>query len=249
MISKAQAKFYQSLHQKKYRKEHGFFLVEGRKIVDEVLESDWPCEIILMSKEQEIYYSYQFPQHQHLFEVLPDNELNKFSQLTTSPGVIAVLKSKENAPIQSVQGFALGLDGIKDPGNLGTIIRLAAWFGFEAIFLMNDCVDHTNAKVLQASMGSFLHIPIFETDIAHIVNMKNINHYAFDMEGKNAFETSFQKPALLWFGSESHGFSADLDSLKPQKVTIPKAAVYSKTESLNVATAAAIGIAAAVNSK
>jgi len=249
MITKGQAKFYQSLHHKKYRKEHGFFLVEGKKIVSDVFQYDWPCEVVLMTKEHEEFFNFNFPNHQHLFEVLEENDLKKLSQLNTSPGVIAVLKNKDTKPADSFKGFVLGLDGIKDPGNLGTIIRSAEWFGFEAIYLVNECVEWTNAKVLQASMGSFIHIPIIESDIIRISEMKNFTHYAFEMEGKNAFEVKFQKPAMLWFGSESHGLSNELKNLKPEKVTIPKSVSNSKTESLNVATAVAIGIAAAMQSK
>jgi TrmH family RNA methyltransferase len=249
MITKAQAKFYQSLHHKKYRKEHGFFVVEGKKIVSEVLQHGWPCEVVLMNNEQAQYFSHHFPNYQHLFEVLPDNELSKISQLATSPGVMAILKSQNLQAVNSIQGFALCLDGVKDPGNLGTIIRLAEWFGFEAIFLINDCVEWTNPKVLQASMGSFLHIPIIETELMKLKEFDNLTHYAFDMHGESVFETKFQKPAILWFGSESHGFSEEFKNIKPEMVTISKNSNQTKTESLNVATAAAIGIAMAANSK
>jgi TrmH family RNA methyltransferase len=139
------------------------------------------------------------------------------------------------------------LDGIKDPGNLGTLIRLADWFGFEAVFLVNDCVEWTNPKVIRGSMASFLHLPIIETYENELFKLNNVTHTGLDLTGNSLFSAQIESPGLLWFGSESHGFSQTVKAKIQHWLTIPS--VNSKAESLNVATAAAITMAWAVNQR
>lgn len=231
MLSRNQIKFIQSLKQKKHRQDHGIFVVEGEKVVREFLQSNWVVDKVYSTSEWE-----------GGSERISNKELDRISFLKTPNKVLALVR----IPVEKkeVSGdLIIALDGVKDPGNLGTIIRLADWFGVKDLLCSEDCVEVFNPKVVQSTMGSLTRVKV------HYVNLKEELKSLADyevmgavMSGENIFEVKPKKNRVLVFGSESHGIGEDILGLCDAKITIPKAET-SGAESLNVATACAISLA------
>ncbi len=239
-ISSQQSKLIKRLALKKYRKSEGAFIVEGKKMVLEALESDGFTVTQVWSENQ----------HQALFDAYRDvaisyhspKEIARCSLLSTSPGVLAKVRIPEFKTTQT-KGWEVVLQGVRDPGNLGTILRIADWFGVEKVWCTQDCVDCYNPKVVQASMGSIFRVtPIYEEAVAIAAHLNQSKKPVFTaaMQGEHYGEVSYPGAGVLVMGSESHG--VDETQLPPgfQRVTIPK---KGGAESLNVAVA--FGILAA----
>jgi TrmH family RNA methyltransferase len=229
MLTKNQIKLIRSLSLKKNRQKHGLFIVEGEKLVNEVLSSDWEVEGIYATKEW-------------LGEnatIISNNDLSRISSLKTPNKVVAVVKIKKGS-LDITSNTVLALDGVKDPGNLGTIIRLADWFGVEDIICSDDCVDYLNPKVVQSSMGSFTRVNLHYTSLLDA--FKKYSDYKLFMTVLNGTPLSEMTNAdkkIIVMGSESKGISNKILELTSDKITIPKSK-SSKAESLNVSVAAAI---------
>lgn len=238
MISKSQISFIKSLHQKKFRKEHHLFIVEGFKSIQEFINSKYEIDSIyhltdVMPKLGKL------SQNIKLHEISPD-ELSKISTLIAPQQLLATIKlpKSEEITIESVRGkFALALDGIQDPGNLGTIIRTADWFGIEHIFCSEDTVEAFNPKVVQASMGSLARIQISYTDLKSLLSKKQSPVYGALLEGESIYKTNFGKEGILLLGNEGKGISSNLMSEIDFPVTIPR---FGNAESLNVAISTSI---------
>jgi len=233
MLTKNQIKLIRSLSLKKNRQKHGLFIVEGEKLVNEVLSSDWEVEGIYATKEW-------------LGEnatIISNNDLSRISSLKTPNKVVAVVKIKKGS-LDITSNTVLALDGVKDPGNLGTIIRLADWFGVEDIICSDDCVDYLNPKVVQSSMGSFIRVNLHYTSLMDA--FKKYSDYKLFMTVLNGTPLSEMTNAdkkIVVMGSESKGISNKILKLTSDKITIPKSK-SSKAESLNVSVAAAIILSA-----
>lgn len=233
MLTKNQIKLIRSLALKKNRQKHGLFIVEGEKLVNEVLSSDWEVEGIYATKEW-------------LGEnaiIISNNDLSRISSLKTPNKVLAVVKIKKGS-LDITSNTVLALDGVKDPGNLGTIIRLADWFGVEDIICSDDCVDYLNPKVVQSSMGSFTRVNLHYTSLMDA--FKKYSEYKLFMTVLNGTPLSEMTNAdkkIVVMGSESKGISNEILELTSEKITIPKSK-SSKAESLNVSVAAAIILSA-----
>ena len=229
MLTKNQFKLICSLSLKKNRQKHGLFIVEGEKLVNEVLSSDWEVEGIYATKEW-------------LGEnatIISNNDLSRISSLKTPNNVVAVVKIKKGS-LDITSNTVLALDGVKDPGNLGTIIRLADWFGVEDIICSDDCVDYLNPKVVQSSMGSFTRVNLHYTSLMDA--FKKHSDYKLFMTVLNGTPLSEMTNAdkkIIVMGNESKGISNKILELTSDKITIPKSK-SSKAESLNVSVAAAI---------
>lgn len=232
MLTNNDAKLINSLAKKKFRQKYNKFIVEGIKTVQEVLNSSWKVEKIYTVEDI-------FPDARHLCEFITETELKKISQLVQPNTVLAVCGIPKENQIQE-NGFIIGLDDIRDPGNLGTIIRMADWFGIEQIICSHETVDVYNPKVIQASMGSFTRVQI------NYVNLhKFLSHYRHTilgtfMEGENIYQMEFPQDALLLMGNEANGISPENFSLLNRKITIPRLGNKQSTESLNVAMATGI---------
>ena len=233
MLTKNQIKLIRSLSLKKNRQKHGLFIVEGEKLVNEVLSSDWEVEGIYATKEW-------------LGEnatIISNNDLSRISSLKTPNKVVAVVKIKKGT-LDINSNTVLALDGIKYPGNLGTIIRLADWFGVEDIICSDDCVDYLNPKVVQSSMGSFTRVNLHYTSLMDA--FKKYSDYKLFMTVLNGTPLSEMTNAdkkIVVMGSESKGISNKILKLTSDKITIPKSK-SSKAESLNVSVATAIILSA-----
>lgn len=246
MLSSNQIKFLRSLSAKKTRNDEKLFVVEGIKLVDELLVS--ACKIhsiygtdawiqsqcALLDRKQVDYYT------------ITQTELERVSQLNTPNQVLAVVHQPDtNLNLNTLQGkMVLALDNVADPGNLGTIIRIADWFGIDTIICSETTVELYNNKVVQASMGSFFRVKVhYATLVDAIEQYKELfpgqGVYAAVLGGTDLYQSDIKCPCMLVMGSESHGISADAQKLATHKVTIPPYA-GSGAESLNVAVSTAI---------
>jgi len=237
MLSNNRKKELISLKQKKYRQRYGQFLVEGEKSVMELCKSDYNIDVILVT-------SALFPKFKNeliAFNVLIINEkdMQSISNLETSPGIIAVSNFKETDTQQwtGKQKFTLMLDGISDPGNLGTIIRIADWYGIETILCSPDCVDLYNPKTIASSMGSFTRVNVIYTELEKLLNEKKVNSFACVMQGKSIQDFKNIKEGIIIIGNEARGISPALIKMTDNQVTIPR---VGKAESLNAAIATAL---------
>lgn len=242
MITKNTVKQIQSLKIQKYRKELQCFVVEGRKMVEELLQSDFET-VQLFATER--FLSEHELQDQRL-EVVTEVQMDQMSGQDTPPGVLAVARTKSLTVEQLVFGdLTLALDGIANPGNMGTIIRTAEWFGVRNIVCSKDCVEIWNPKVIQATMGSIFRMNIVSLELAGFLDeqrRKGMAIYGALLDGENLFRKRQWNRGILVIGSESHGIRHDILPLITQPITIPRAA-DSNTESLNASMAAGIILA------
>jgi len=237
MISKNQMKFVRSLQLKKNRDTHNCFIAEGERIIDELLNSDYNVLDLFATKHwQEAEYAGDY------ISRISENELERISALKTPNKVLAVVE-KPNIDLNFGslnKGLTLGLDDIKNPGNLGTIIRVCDWFGIENIICSFSTVDLYNPKVIQATMGSFTRVNLFFTDLDKVISdlPKDYPIYGAFIDGMNVVKTKLEANSLLIMGNESYGISEKIESLVNNKISIPPK--RNGAESLNVAVATSI---------
>lgn len=223
-----------SLKSGKFRQKYGHFVVEGRKSVMELFHSDFEIQFIFTTPA--------FMDKGPLpFEptVIKAEQYKKISQMETPPGIMAVAKIRQyrENDLDFNHPLTLALDGISDPGNLGTIIRTADWFGIAQILLSPDSCDFYNLKCLSATMGSFTRVKPVYTPLPEI--LKNKNCYGMFMEGEPVSEARIVSPAILVVGNEANGIRSATESVISQRTTIPGAG---RAESLNASVAAGIAI-------
>jgi TrmH family RNA methyltransferase len=241
MINKTHTKYIQSLLHKKFRDEYGVFIAEGPKVVLDLLDSrEFVCKE-LFAVEEWLKDNEKLLRNYSGMEVVPikDFELEKISMLTTPHHVLAVFEQKQaTSPTNIKDAITLVLDGIQDPGNLGTIIRTADWFGVNNIICSPVCADMYNPKVVQSTMGSIARVNIFYTDLTAWLQKNNtVKKYAAALHGENINNLKDIKEAILIIGSEGKGISEAVMNLVDEKITIPK---IGEAESLNAAVAAGI---------
>ncbi|QNN40444.1 TrmH family RNA methyltransferase [Pedobacter roseus] len=238
MLSKSQISFIKSLHQKKYRKEHGLFIVEGIKSIKEFIQSSYHIHTIFYNSEQYNLLP-KLPANINLFEV-KNAELDKISTLQTPQGFLALVhlpKNKELDQKELKNQFTLVLDGVQDPGNMGTIIRTADWFGFKNIICSADCVEVFNPKTVQATMGSLARVNIFEADLPVFLTDNTLPVFGALLDGESIYKTQWGSEGLVILGNEGKGISPEVIKKINKPVTIPR---IGEAESLNVAVSAAI---------
>jgi TrmH family RNA methyltransferase len=237
MLTNAQQKYVLSLHQKKYRKLNSTFIVEGRKNVAELLTSDYKVEQLFATET--FLESNSSTRKSTDCTIVNEKELGKISTLKTSDQVLAVVSQFKNKYLDAINDeLVLVLDEVKDPGNLGTIIRIADWYGIDKVICSLNTVEFYNPKVIMATMGSFSRVRVFVTDLKEYFGpLKSVNVYGAYLEGNSVYERDKTAEGYLVMGSESHGISSELASYITEKVTIPK---RGKAESLNVAISTAI---------
>jgi len=240
MLSKSQISLVKSLHQKKYRKEEHLFIVEGLKSILEFLNSSYVLHTIYATSG--IFPKLANLSHkQKVFEVT-DNDLIKISILKQPQGALAIFEIPKNESFnpENMDEMTFVLDGIQDPGNLGTIIRTADWFGFKHIICSENTVEAYNPKVVQATMGSLSRVKIHYQSLVDLLKSSSAPKFGTLLEGNNLFETTWPKAGFLILGSEGNGISEELLPIITHPITIPGTG---NTESLNVAISAAICMA------
>lgn len=235
MLSKNQIKYIKSLHNKKDRNENKSFLVEWAKSLIELLTSDFEIETLTLSED--FYVKNRNLLAKYRFEILKSDEITKLSTLSTNTDGIAVVKQKENLELKNNNEIILILDEIKDPWNLGTIIRIADWYGITKIIASNNTCDFYNPKVIISTMWSFTRINMYYTDLEEYFKWVNFPIYGAFMNWENVHKTIFEKSWFLVIGNESNWISKEVEKLVAKKITIPR---FGQAESLNAAVATAV---------
>lgn len=243
MISKSTQRFIRSLHQKKFREAEGKFIVEGPKLVQEMLDSG-------RFVPDAVYATRQWHAPSHCvcpIVEISDTELDQISALESPNKVLAVCSVLQQRPPESLpqSGFFIVLDQITDPGNLGTIIRTADWFGADAVFCSLDTVELYNPKVIQATMGSVFRIPVYYLPLPDLfirnAQGPSLPVYATSLSGRNIYESDLKTDAFLVFGNESRGISSLLLPFITEALMVPRGGNGGNgAESLNVSVAAGI---------
>jgi TrmH family RNA methyltransferase len=231
-LSKNQLKLITSLNQKKYRTAHHLFVAEGTKIVAEFLNSNFELEQLFCVDKTS---------YKNLEKVteISEMELKKISTLVTPNNVLALFKIPSTT--HSVKtGLIIALDEINDPGNLGAIIRLCDWFGVDQLVCSTNTADCYNQKVVQSSMGSLARVSIIYLDLETYLQNSILPKYAAIMDGENVYKSNLPASAVLVMGNEANGIRESILKLITNTISIPRFGALKQTESLNVATAAAI---------
>lgn len=235
MLSKAKIKFIKSLQIKKYRKQEQCFIVQGAKSVQELLNSDF--ETVTVIGTATVLASFKTKSGVELLET-SEKELSQLSEFQTNDSVLAVARIKPAKVFQPrPEEFVLVLDDIRDPGNLGTIIRTADWYGINHIIASPETADFYNPKVISATMGSFSRTTVYYVDLLPVLSRTNQKVYGAYLEGKNIHLEKFTDGGLVLIGNESHGISPQYEKFVTDKITIPR---FGQAESLNAAIATAI---------
>lgn len=240
MFSKQQQKYVQSLQIKKYRQEHQRFLVEGAKSIVELLAADFEIEMILCT--QKFFTENEIKLKKIFVEQISQVELEKLGTLQSNDAALAVVKMRENKFLEAEQNeFVLVLDDIRDPGNLGTILRIADWYGIKKVICSENTVDFYNPKVIAASMGSFTRISAYYSNISNYFENTKITISSeiigTFLNSQNVHRFEFPTQGYIVLGNESNGISAEVEQYISKKITIPR---FGEAESLNVGIATAI---------
>jgi TrmH family RNA methyltransferase len=234
MISKNQLKQLRALGQKKHRKQSGQFLVQGEKNVAELLNSALVIEHVFASEEF-------VQQHGSLLTdvavtVGDEEQLSRASTLISNNAAIAIVKQPKT-PNLNRNGISIVLDGVSDPGNLGTIIRVADWYGIDQVICSLDCADPYNPKTISSTMGSFARVSCIQLDIEDYLQTDTRPKYGAFLEGQSIHTSELPAQMVLVMGSESHGIRTNIATFITDKITIP---AFGEAESLNVAMATGI---------
>jgi TrmH family RNA methyltransferase len=234
MLSAAQRRFVRSLQRKHARQAEGLFLVEGPTLVREALDAGWAIERVVATGEWVPPASLR-----DRCVVATASELASVSAMESPNQVLAVVRMPADAPAGAPLGLVLCLDDVQDPGNLGTILRTAAWFGAERIVCSPSCVERFNPKVVQASMGAVFRMPVHVTPLVPYLRSlpDSVLVAGACLDGESVYTVAAIEPAVMVLGNEAHGIAADVLPLVRRRLTIPR---VGSGESLNVAMAAAI---------
>ncbi|MFN8415513.1 MAG: RNA methyltransferase [Cytophagaceae bacterium] len=236
MLSKQTVKYLKSLQIKKFRKENGQFLVEGEKSVAEILSSSIQVKEVYATESFLKNYSRLLKEVD--YTVCTEEQLGDIGSFKTNNAAIALCEIPETAEMDwTASTWTIALDGINDPGNLGTIIRIADWYGIEQILCSDDTVELFNPKVIAASKGSFTRVKVIYGDLEVLLKDCPYTIYVADLEGVNIHQHQFPEAGVLLMGSEADGIRISLKGAKAQKLTIPR---FGEAESLNVGVATGI---------
>ena len=227
-LTHADIKLIRSLGSKKFRDETGLFVVEGEKLVAEALESRFAVERVIRREE------------------IGEEAMAKISQLSSPSPVLALVRQEAEGETLPEKGLILALDGIRDPGNLGTILRIADWFGVDAVVASPDSAERYNPKVVQATMGALFRVPFFTRELPECLQrlrQAGGRIYGTFLDGENIYNQSFPQTdgvTVAVIGNEANGISAPVEAFCDRRLTIPR---YGHGESLNAAVATALVIA------
>ena len=232
-ITKNEIKLIKSLGQKKFRQQEQLFIVEGVKGIREFLDSEF--ELYQLFATDEIFAADT--------TLISPKDLLRISALKTPNTALAIFKMPKSKSVIEAS-LVLALDDVRDPGNLGTIIRLCDWFGIEHLVCSSETVDCYNPKVIQATMGSLTRVQIEYTDLENYIQNSKLETYGTFMDGSSIYSEALPKKGIIIMGNEANGISSNIESLVHKKIGIPRFGNFKATESLNVATAAAIILSA-----
>lgn len=233
MVTKNQIKLISSLQQKKFRFANQLFIAEGVKVIQELLKSNFTLEHLYTTEPL-------FDEVKNdLKTLIPESDLKKISALSTPNNCLAVFKIPSVKPIIE-HGLIVALDDIRDPGNLGTILRLCDWFGISQVICSAQTVDIYNPKVVQATMGSIARVNVSYVDLNAFIQKTTLPVFGTFMDGATIYQETLPKEAVIVMGNEANGISENIEKIIKNRLTIPRFGDLQQTESLNVATATAI---------
>ncbi|WP_179317338.1 TrmH family RNA methyltransferase [Winogradskyella undariae] len=232
MLSKNQIKLIKSLGQKKGRQQNGLFIVEGIKGISEFLKSNYKLKNLYTTQSI-------FEAPEDLISEISEADLKKITALKNPNTALAIFEIPESISSQE-KGLIVALDAVRDPGNLGTIIRLCDWYGVKNLVCSHNTVDCYNSKVVQATMGSLTRVNLQYVDLVNYLESCKTDTFGTFLEGENIYTASLPTEGIIILGNEANGISKAIEAKVDRKVTIPQFGVVKATESLNVANAAAI---------
>lgn len=238
MLSISKQKFVRSLSIKKFRDSEGLFLAEGVKLISELIDGGLKCEYLFSTENSNLSANKEVIK-------ITEQELQKISNQKTPQGALAVFKIPNyEIDFENIKNeLSLALDDVQDPGNVGTIIRLADWFGISNIYCSAGCADAFAPKTVQATMGALARVQIHRVNLYEFLsaNIKYLETYGTFLEGENIYRTRLKRTGIIVMGSEGNGISENIKSLITHRITIPSFPGNSqRAESLNVAVATAI---------
>lgn len=232
MLTKNQIKLIVSLSQKKFRNQHQIFVVEGKKGIEEFLNSLFELHHLYTTSDEFNVESFKST-------LITEIDLKKISSLKSPNMALALFKMPSTTSIDHSQ-LVVALDDVRDPGNLGTIIRLCDWFGVQHLVCSEATVDCYNPKVVQATMGSLTRVSIHYVDLIAFLKTSSAPKFGAFMEGADVYNHILPNTGILVMGNEANGISSNIEDLIDKKISIPRFGTLQSTESLNVATATAI---------
>ncbi|MBT8244651.1 MAG: RNA methyltransferase [Winogradskyella sp.] len=232
MLSKSQIKLIKSLAQKKYRAQHGLFTVEGVKGITEFINSSFKLQHIYTTEAV-------FNIAESELSIISGTHLNRISQLKNPNTAVGVFEIPISKPIDTSQ-LIVALDDVRDPGNLGTIIRLCDWFGIKDLVCSKATVDCYNSKVVQATMGSLTRVNVSYVDLDTFLSESNSEIFGTFMDGENIYKANLPENGIVVMGNEANGISKPIENLVSKRLAIPRFGNLKATESLNVATATSV---------
>ena len=237
MVSKAKIKYLKSLQVKKYRKQEKSFVVEGAKSVRELLNSSF--EVIWVGGTENFLEAHALQLASKKIEAVEVNakELAQLGSFQTNETVIAVAKMKQNSLSELKNEFCLVLDDLRDPGNVGTIIRTADWYGIKNIIVSEETADFYNPKTISATMGSFCRVNVFYTNLSEFFRQNKLPVFGAFIDGTDVHQLDFGKSGLIVIGNESNGISEEVSKFVQHRITIPR---IGGAESLNAGIATGI---------
>ncbi|NCX95551.1 MAG: RNA methyltransferase [Chitinophagia bacterium] len=238
MLSKPLLKYLKSLFLQKNRIAHKVYIAEGTKIAIEWLSATCPIEYIIATQDWADAHKHFISLHPEAeLHIVQSYEMGQVSQLNTPQPVLLVVKAPEPTPLEWQNKWYIALEHLQDPGNMGSIIRIADWFGFAGILYTPDCADPFSPKVIQAGMGSHLRVQLHETHLTKIVKKTELPVIAATLSGSSPAELPRYSAGIIAIGNESKGLSEELIKTAKHCVTIPK---RGGAESLNASVAAGI---------
>ena len=235
MLSRKEQKFIKSLKVKKYRTREKCFLIEGAKNVQELLNSEFDIEMILGTEH---FFSLNLKAGGHRNEIVSAEMLQQLGTFKTNGDALAIAKTKKyDLNSVSYKDHIFVLDGVGDPGNVGTIIRTLDWFGFDQLVCSEDCAEFYHPKVINSTMGSFARVKVVSCELESFFQKNTLPVYAADMDGSELNQMNQKEPTVIVMGSESHGLSQVTKQNMRECITIPR---FGEAESLNVGIATGI---------
>ncbi|MEM6735424.1 MAG: RNA methyltransferase [Bacteroidota bacterium] len=235
MLTKNEQKFIKSLRIKKYRLREKHFLVEGTKSIEELLKSDFEIDILVLSDEG---FSTIQKKRNFRLELVSESLLSQLGTFKTNNSGLAVVKMKEQVSFNChLDDYLFALDGVGDPGNLGTIVRTLDWFGFKELLCSKDCAEFYHPKTIASTMGSFTRVKVYYENLQEILPKLKGPIYSADAKGISMYDVDDLLTGTIVIGSESHGIRPEINDMIAQRIAIPK---YGTAESLNVGIATGI---------
>lgn len=233
MVSKNQIKLIRSLQQKKFRKLNNLFIAEGVKVIQELISANFELQNLYVTESI-------FTNINNSIRIeISSSDLDKITALKSANNCLAVFKIPEAREIQNF-GLQIALDDVRDPGNMGTIMRLCDWFGITDLICTDDTVDIYNPKVVQATMGSIARVNVVYTNLNEYLATYTAPIFGTFMDGENIYKSKLPNKGIIVMGNEANGISIEIQNLCTHKIAIPRFGNLQVTESLNVATATAI---------